>query len=137
MTLRLDPMLAVVVRPTMFGRSIGSVQQFLCRVLPRGQWPWTERPRWAREEIPAVQSDRATLPTRTSAAVKEYRSRRCPYTSDDSRFSDELERHTLTVTQVAADLGVSAHQYRRIDRGARSEQHEGLRISSAEAVEPP
>jgi transposase len=100
------------------GRSVGAVQQFLRRVLPRGQWPWTEKPRWAPEEIAAVQTDTATLPARTQAAVKKYRSRRCRLTSDDHRFSDELERQSLTVTQVAADLGVSrASVYRLLDRG--------------------
>lgn len=101
-----------------FGRSIGAVQQFLRRVLPRGQWPWTERPRWAPEEIAAVQAEIAALPTRSPAAVKKYRSRRCRLTSDDPRFSDELDRQSLTVTQVAADLGVSrASVYRLLDRG--------------------
>jgi transposase len=100
------------------GRSIGAVQQFLRRVLPRGQWPWTEKPRWSPEEIVAVQTDTGSLPARTPAAVKKYRNRRCRLKSDDFRFSDELERHSLTVTQVAADLGVSrASVYRLLDRG--------------------
>lgn len=100
------------------GRSVGAIQQFLRRVLPRGQWPWTERPRWAPEEIAAVQTDTTSLSTRTPAAVKKYRSRRCRLTCGNSGFSDESERHSLTVTQVAADLGVSrASVYRLLDRG--------------------
>jgi hypothetical protein len=100
------------------GRSIGSVQQFLRRVLPRGQWPWEERPRWAPEEIAAVQSDTTSLPTRSTAAVKKYLSRRCRRISGDDLHNEELERHSLTVTQVAEDLGVSrASVYRLLDRG--------------------
>jgi len=100
------------------GRSIGAVQQFLRRVLPRGEWPWTERPRWAPEEIAAVQSDGTILPTRSKAAVRKYLTRRCRRTSDDSLYGAELERQSLTVTQVAADLGLSrASVYRLLDRG--------------------
>ena len=57
------------------GRSIGSVQQFLRRVLPRGQWPWAERPRWTADEIAEAQNGAASLPTRSSAALKKYLSR--------------------------------------------------------------
>jgi transposase len=100
------------------GRSIGSVQQFLRRVLPRGQWPWAERLRWAPEEIAAAQEHTAALPTRSTAAVKKYLSRRARCTSDHGRLHEELERQSLTVTQVAADLGVSrASVYRLLDRG--------------------
>ena len=100
------------------GRSIGSVQQFLRRVLPRGQWPWTERPRWAPEEIAAVQDNGTSLRTRSTAAVKKYLSRRCRSSTNDARLSEEPERSSLTVTQVAEDLGVSrASVYRLLDRG--------------------
>ena len=100
------------------GRSIGSVQQFLRRVLPRGQWPWAERPRWAPEEIAAAQCHAAALPTRSTAAVKKYLSRRNRCTLGNGRLHEELERQSLTITQVAADLGVSrASVYRLLDRG--------------------
>ena len=100
------------------GRSIGSVQQFLRRVLPRGEWPWTERPRWAPEEIAAVHGDGTGLPTRSRAAVKKYLSRCCRRASYDNQYGEELDRQSLTVTQVAADLGLSrASVYRLLDRG--------------------
>ncbi len=100
------------------GRSLGSVQQFLRRVLPRGQWPWTERPRWTAEEIAAAQNNGASLPTRSSSAVKKYLSRHHQRTSADGRWEEEIERPSLTVTQVAADLGLSrASVYRLLERG--------------------
>ncbi len=110
-----SPIEEIAVR---LGRSIGSVQQFLRRVLPRGQWPWAERPRWAPDEIAAVQNDSAKLPARSAAAVKKYLSRHWRRTSEDDRYGEELERDSLTVTQVATDLGVSrASVYRLLDRG--------------------
>ena len=100
------------------GRSIGSVQQFLRRVLPRGQWPWSERPRWSPEEIAAAQCHAGAPPTRSTAAVKKYLSRRNRCTLGNGRLHEELERQSLTVTQVAADLGVSRSSvYRLLDRG--------------------
>ncbi len=66
------------------GRSVGSVQQFLRRVLPRGQWPWAERPRWSPEEIAAVESETMNLATRSSAAVRKYVSRHNGRPSADS-----------------------------------------------------
>ena len=100
------------------GRSVGSLQQFLRRVLPRGQWPWTERPRWSPEEIAAVESEAMDLATRSSAAVRKYVSRHNGRTSVDSCADEETERPTLTVTRVAADLGLSrASVYRLLSRG--------------------
>jgi hypothetical protein len=100
------------------GRSTGAVQQFLRRVLPRGKRPWGERPRWTPAEIEAVQNDAWTLPTRTRAAVKKYINRHCRSTTTDCLPDDELERSSLTVTQVAVDLGLSrASVYRLLKSG--------------------
>ena len=100
------------------GRSTGAVQQFLRRVLPRGQRPWGERPRWTPAEIEAVQNDARTLPTRSRAAVKKYVNRHCRSTAPDCVLDDEIERSSLTVTQVAADLGLSrASVYRLLKSG--------------------
>jgi hypothetical protein len=100
------------------GRSIGSVQQFLRRVLPRGQWPWAERPRWTPDEIAEAQNGAASLPARSSAALKKYLSRHRHGSTDDGRWEEETERPSLTVTQVAADLGLSrASVYRLLERG--------------------
>ena len=98
-------------------RSVGSVQQFLRRVLPRGQWPWVEKPRWSPEEIEEVQNDSASLPARSSAAIKRYTKRHSGRASEGSP-DDELARTSLTVAQVAADLGLSrASVYRLLKSG--------------------
>ena len=103
---------------TQLGRSSAAVQQFLRRALPRGQRPWDERPRWTPAEIEAVQNDARTLPTRSRAAVKKYVNRHCRPTTPDCLPDDELERSSLTVTQVAADLGLSrASVYRLLKSG--------------------
>lgn len=52
------------------GRSVGSVKQFLRRLLPRGQRPWIERPRWTPAEISAVEGGAKALSRRSSAAIE-------------------------------------------------------------------
>jgi hypothetical protein len=100
------------------GRSIGAVQQFLRRVLPRGQRPWAEKPRWAAEEIEALQNETERLPSRSPAAAKKYFTRHCRRPSEESLLNDEQERTSLTVTRVAADLGLSrASVYRLLNNG--------------------
>lgn len=113
------------------GRSVGSIQQFLRRILPRGQWPWTERPRWSPEEIAAAQNGAAGLRTRSSGAVKKYLSRQRRRTSDDAWSDDGRERPSLTITQAAEDLGLSrASVYRLLEKGALRRFNGGVAESS-------
>lgn len=96
------------------GRGPAAVKEFLRRVLPRGQRPWPEKPRWAPAEIEAVQQDGGTVPTRSAAAIKKYIKRHFAAQDDV-----DDERVPLTVTQVASDLGLSrASVYRLLKRGA-------------------
>lgn len=99
-------------------RSSRAVQEFLRRVLPEGQRPWEERPRWSPEEIAALQLDGGMAATRSAEAIRQYVKRHhCGAASSGS--DDEPERTALTVTQVAADLGISrASVYRLLKRGA-------------------
>jgi len=94
------------------------VQEFLRRVLPEGQRPWAERPRWGADEIAALQLDIGTVSTRSAAAIKQYVKRHhciAPTCSSD----EDSERTALSVTQVATDLGLSrASVYRLLKRGA-------------------
>jgi hypothetical protein len=99
-------------------RSVGAVQEFLRRALPGGQRPWTEKPRWAREEIEALQSDQARLVQRSKAAIKKYEERHCSGGLEKEPDTDKRERPGLSITQVAADLGISrASIYRLIKKG--------------------
>ena len=99
-------------------RSTRAVQEFLRRVLPEGRRPWTERPRWGADEINALQQIGGTVPTRSSAAIKQYAKRHRDCLEADCSNEDP-ERAALTVTQVAADLGLSrASVYRLLKRGA-------------------
>lgn len=99
-------------------RSTRAVQEFLRRVLPEGQRPWEERPRWSPEEIAALQLDGGMAATRSAEAIRQYVKRHNCVTAT-SGSDDEPERTALTVTQVAADLGISrASVYRLLKRGA-------------------
>jgi DNA-binding phage protein len=84
-------------------------------MLPPGQRPWVEKPRWAAAEIEAIEQIDGVVTTRSSAAVKKYKQR---HAMDDER-TDEAERASLTVSQVASDLGLSrATVYRLLKNGA-------------------
>jgi len=97
------------------GRSVRSVQEFLRRTLPQGQRPWNEKPRWSAQEIQALERGGEPCSTRSRVAVRQYLSRHRRVESDDL----ESEHVPLTVTQVAADLGLSrASVYRLLKRGA-------------------
>jgi hypothetical protein len=99
-------------------RSAPAVKQFLRRVLPRGQRPWAEKPRWTPEEIEALDNEREKLSGRSPAAIKKYVARHFGRVFGDSRANEEPERTPLTVTQVAEDLGLSrASVYRLLERG--------------------
>ncbi len=97
------------------GRTAAAVQEFLRRSLPPGQRPWRERPRWKPHEVEALQCGNLHCLSRTEAAAKKYAAR---HLSADSTDELDTEHSSLTVTQVAADLGVSrATVYRFLDRG--------------------
>lgn len=99
------------------GRSVRAVQEFLRRTLPQGQRPWEEKPRWGPEEIEALQHDGVLEGRRSRSAVKQYLKRH--RTSSGADQNEESEHVALTVTQVAADLGLSrASVYRLIKSGA-------------------
>ena len=99
-------------------RSTRAVQEFLRRVLPQGQRPWAERPRWRADEVTALKCNTGAVSTRSGAAIRQYIKRH--HCIAATVCSDEdSERTALTVTQVATDLGLSrASVYRLLKRGA-------------------
>src|ERR1019366_9822081 len=69
----------------------------------------------AAAEIDPIEQSDGTVATRSRAAIKKYKQR---HTIDDDR-ADEAERASLTVSQVASDLGLSrATVYRLLKIGA-------------------
>ena len=74
-------------------RDPATVKEFLRRVLPKGHRPWTEKPRWAAEEIEALHYG-ATVPTRSPVAAKKYIKRHFAAGQDA-----EDDRAPLSVTQ--------------------------------------
>ena len=103
---------------TRLNRSARAVEEFLRRVLPEGQRPWEEKPRWSADEISALRVDGGSPPTRSAAAIRQYVKRH--HSIAAAVCSDEdSERTALSVTQVATDLGLSrASVYRLLKRGA-------------------
>jgi hypothetical protein len=110
------PPIDVVARE--LGRSIGAVQQFLRRVLPKGQLPWAEKRRWLQEEIEAVKNGQKSTIPRSPAAIRKWKERHGNGTSNSELTEDDPERTVLTVSQTAADLGISrAYVYRLLKLG--------------------
>jgi hypothetical protein len=99
------------------GRSSDGVRRFLHRVLPPGQRPWHEKPRWTSSELDALRQQRLEIVRRSAAAVRKYRERHSGL-STDRQSDDEAESIPLTVAQAASDLGLSrAAVYRLIKAG--------------------
>jgi DNA-binding phage protein len=99
-------------------RSTRAVQEFLRRVLPEGQRPWAEKPRWTVDEISALRFNGGSPPTRSLAAIRQYVKRHQCITAAVCS-DEESERTALSVAQVATDLGLSrASVYRLLKRGA-------------------
>jgi transposase len=99
-------------------RTPAAVREFLRRVLPRGKWPWTERPRWQTEEVEAVRNGVRHEVERSRSAVQKFVRRHGLSTNVQRNTPEEAEHCVLTVSQVASDLGVSrATVYRFLQRG--------------------
>jgi hypothetical protein len=103
---------------TRLNRSARAVQEFLRRVLPEGQRPWTEKPRWRESEISELRLDGGSPATRSAPAIRQY-VKRHPCVDAKDCSDEDSERTALSVTQVATDLGLSrASVYRLLKRGA-------------------
>jgi Helix-turn-helix domain len=82
------------------GRTTKSVQDFLRRELGPGKLPWREKPRWTCNA------------ERSREAIRKFQARHRP---PDFQESGE---HTLSISDVARDLGISRMSvYRLIRRG--------------------
>lgn len=98
------------------GRSSEAIRSFLRRILPSGQRPWREKPRWTPNEIAAIKQNESDASQRSRGAIKKYLRRHAE--AAGSSESKEAERVSLTVRQIAADLGLSrATIYRLIKAG--------------------
>ena len=99
------------------GRTPGAIQEFIRRVLPPGERPWAEKPRWAKEEVDVL-LERGEVERRSRAAALKYAKRHgCPVHGDANEDEDD-DKRPLTVAQVARDLGLSrASVYRLLKAG--------------------
>lgn len=94
-------------------RTPEAVQEFLRRMLPRGQRPWREKPRWRSAEIEALEKGQA-ITGRSEMAARKYEQRRRRAQAD----CDGGDHVVLTIQQVAKDLGVArATVYRLLNQG--------------------
>lgn len=98
---------------TALGRTPEAVQEFLRRMLPRGERPWREKPRWRGAEIEAIDKGRSVA-GRSEMAARKYEQRRRRAQAD----YDGDNHVALTIQQVARDLGVArATVYRLLKLG--------------------
>ena len=95
------------------GRTPEAVQEFLRRMLPRGQRPWREKPRWQSAEVEAIEHGRPVA-GRSEMAARKHEQRRRRAQAD----CDGGDHVVFTIQQVARDLGVSrATVYRLLKLG--------------------
>ena len=78
------------------GRTEEAVKEFLRRTLPREQWPWRRKPRWASREMEQIQQG-LNLNGRSRAAVRKHRWR-------ERKADRDEDRQSLTVAQVEQDI---------------------------------
>ena len=88
------------------GRTQEAVEEFLRRTLPREQWPWRRKPRWASREMEQMQQG-LNLNGRSRAAVRKHRWR-------ERKTDRDVDRPPLTVAQVAQDIGRSRTTVQRL-----------------------
>ncbi|NWF83368.1 MAG: helix-turn-helix domain-containing protein [Bryobacteraceae bacterium] len=88
------------------GRTEEAVKEFLRRTLPREQWSWRCKPRWASGEMEQIQQI-LNLNGRSGAAVRKHRWR-------ERKADRDLDRQPLTVAQVAQDIGRSRTTVQRL-----------------------
>ncbi len=88
------------------GRTEEAVKEFLRRTLPREQWPWRRKPRWASREMQQIEQG-LNLNGRSRAAVRKHRWR-------ERNADRDLDRQPLTVAQVAQDIGRSRTTVQRL-----------------------
>jgi len=88
------------------GRTEEAVKEFLRRTLPREQWPWRRKPRWASREMEQIQQG-LNMNGRSRAAVRKHRWR-------ERKADRDLDRQPLTVAQVAQDIGRSRTTVQRL-----------------------
>lgn len=112
------------------GRSPSAVKIFLRRLLPPGQRPWHEKRRWEPTEVTALGEGARELPGRSSHAIKRY-AQRHGLNQKTAEANQDPERTTLTVSQLAADLGLSrASVYRLLQRGVLRRFKDGIAETS-------
>lgn len=87
-------------------RTEEAVKEFLRRTLPREQWPWRRKPRWASREMEQIQKG-LNLNGRSRAAVRKHRWR-------ERNADRDVDRQPLTVAQVAQDIGRSRTTVQRL-----------------------
>jgi hypothetical protein len=95
------------------GRTPAAIKEFLRRVLPAAELPWRRKPRWKAQEVEALRVG-GEVESRSRNAVNKFIKR-----AGWSRQKPEDEEHPgLTISQVAADLGISRRRvYELIECG--------------------
>lgn len=109
------------------GRTEEALKEFLRRTLPRDQWPWRRKPRWASREIEQI--ERGVNPNaRSNAAVRKHKWR-------VRKSERDPDRQPLTVAQVAQDIGRSRTTVQRLlKEGILRRFKGGIAESSFEAL---
>ena len=99
------------------GRTIAAIYEFIRRALPADERPWPPKPRWGEDEVKALQ-ERGEVESRSRAAAQKYAKRHGCFLGGEPAEEDDSERSSLSVSQVADDLGLSrASVYRLLKEG--------------------
>ena len=102
---------------TLLERSPEGIRRFLSRVLPPGERPWNEKPRWMPGEVDTLKEGGVGLPRRTYAAARKF-AQRHPSLTGQTVPEDDGERTSVSVSQLSADLGISRSAvYRLLGKG--------------------
>ena len=91
------------------GRTPAAIKEFLRRVLPPAELPWPKKPRWKTQEVEVLRI-RGEVESRSRNAISKFTKRN----GWSGEKKDDGEQPGLTISQAAADLGISRRKVREL-----------------------
>jgi hypothetical protein len=97
-----DQRTAIEELARLVGRTPAAIKEFLRRALPPAELPWRRKPRWKTHEVEVLRI-RGEVESRSRNAITKFIKR----AGWNPQKPEDEEQPGLTVSQVAADLGIS------------------------------